>query len=103
MIRRPPRSTLFPYTTLFRSNLTTAGSLATSIGIGAGNTLEGLGAAYLVHRVANGRRALQHSGDIVKFALLAAVVHTTVAPTRGGPSLSLGGLPRPPDYGDPRL
>src|SRR2546428_9453503 len=23
MIRRPPRSTLFPYTTLFRSNLTT--------------------------------------------------------------------------------
>src|SRR3989442_11857654 len=24
MIRRPPRSTLFPYTTLFRSNATTA-------------------------------------------------------------------------------
>src|SRR3989442_1905690 len=24
MIRRPPRSTLFPYTTLFRSHLTTA-------------------------------------------------------------------------------
>src|SRR5260221_8562802 len=27
MIRRPPRSTLFPYTTLFRSRLFTAGSL----------------------------------------------------------------------------
>src|SRR3989449_5268647 len=27
MIRRPPRSTLFPYTTLFRSLLVTAGSL----------------------------------------------------------------------------
>src|SRR2546430_16294424 len=26
MIRRPPRSTLFPYTTLFRSRLTGAGS-----------------------------------------------------------------------------
>src|SRR5258708_38194193 len=26
MIRRPPRSTLFPYTTLFRSNLATASS-----------------------------------------------------------------------------
>src|SRR2546426_5062035 len=25
MIRRPPRSTLFPYTTLFRSNRTTSG------------------------------------------------------------------------------
>src|SRR5256885_12567890 len=27
MIRRPPRSTLFPYTTLFRSQLTNSGSL----------------------------------------------------------------------------
>src|SRR2546427_3384442 len=26
MIRRPPRSTLFPYTTLFRSNALTAGT-----------------------------------------------------------------------------
>src|SRR3712207_6971579 len=26
MIRRPPRSTLFPYTTLFRSNVAEAGS-----------------------------------------------------------------------------
>src|SRR2546429_3399456 len=28
MIRRPPRSTLFPYTTLFRSEIRTAGSSA---------------------------------------------------------------------------
>src|SRR2546430_7972024 len=28
MIRRPPRSTLFPYTTLFRSHLAIAGHLA---------------------------------------------------------------------------
>src|SRR3989454_9050034 len=27
MIRRPPRSTLFPYTTLFRSNVGTAGGV----------------------------------------------------------------------------
>src|SRR3712207_7321151 len=32
MIRRPPRSTLFPYTTLFRSHI---GQLATSAGQGA--------------------------------------------------------------------
>src|SRR5256885_17035414 len=32
MIRRPPRSTLFPYTTLFRSSLTTYGRLAEAIG-----------------------------------------------------------------------
>src|SRR5258707_10832796 len=29
MIRRPPRSTLFPYTTLFRSGRTLGGSLGT--------------------------------------------------------------------------
>src|SRR5256885_7522044 len=28
MIRRPPRSTLFPYTTLFRSRLATVGEMA---------------------------------------------------------------------------
>jgi len=84
----------------FFVNLTTAGSLATSIGIGAGNTLEGLVAAYLINRFANGRRALQHSGDIVKFALLAAVVSTTVAATCGVTSLSLGGFARWQDYGD---
>src|SRR5438132_5902757 len=33
MIRRPPRSTLFPYTTLFRSLLTLGGVSATSTGI----------------------------------------------------------------------
>src|SRR3989454_3777527 len=29
MIRRPPRSTLFPYTTLFRSTLDATGTIAT--------------------------------------------------------------------------
>src|SRR3712207_8099054 len=34
MIRRPPRSTLFPYTTLFRSNFrSTARRLATEAGV----------------------------------------------------------------------
>src|SRR5690606_41207814 len=32
MIRRPPRSTLFPYTTLFRSPPTSAGGTSTSRG-----------------------------------------------------------------------
>src|SRR2546430_6073772 len=35
MIRRPPRSTLFPYTTLFRSPVPTAGDLAGNFGAGA--------------------------------------------------------------------
>src|SRR5258705_9035279 len=32
MIRRPPRSTLFPYTTLFRSRLDAAGEVAAAHG-----------------------------------------------------------------------
>src|SRR2546426_9079541 len=34
MIRRPPRSTLFPYTTLFRSTCTTAGCELNTAGLG---------------------------------------------------------------------
>src|SRR3712207_8219412 len=33
MIRRPPRSTLFPYTTLFRSLLLAAGDLQEAVGV----------------------------------------------------------------------
>src|SRR5262245_60456562 len=40
----------------FFLNVTTAGSVATSLGIAIGNTLEGLFGAYLMHRYANGRR-----------------------------------------------
>src|SRR6266849_5275300 len=39
----------------FLANITTAGSAATSVGIAAGNTLEGLVGAYLVNRFAGGR------------------------------------------------
>src|SRR3712207_8336262 len=37
MIRRPPRSTLFPYTTLFRSNMTTTHI----VDVDAGDTIDG--------------------------------------------------------------
>src|SRR2546425_7013738 len=41
MIRRPPRSTLFPYTTLFRSlGVTVAASDATSVYANAGTSFE---------------------------------------------------------------
>src|SRR5437588_2298642 len=33
MIRRPPRSTLFPYTTLFRSQVSVAGSTSHLLGL----------------------------------------------------------------------
>src|SRR5260370_26513894 len=40
MIRRPPRSTLFPYTTLFRSG-ETGGRCSCSVGTGRGERCEG--------------------------------------------------------------
>src|SRR2546427_6522190 len=47
MIRRPPRSTLFPYTTLFRSNLTSDGYDFVSVGspypVCAGGTADNTG------------------------------------------------------------
>ena len=44
MIRRPPRSTLFPYTTLFRSSATNGGEIARFFGKAAGE--EVLALAY---------------------------------------------------------
>src|SRR2546430_8584685 len=43
MIRRPPRSTLFPYTTLFRSGFLKLDRLAPALGIPLGELREPLG------------------------------------------------------------
>src|SRR5438309_3555074 len=52
----------------FLVNLTTSGSIAASIGIAAGNTLEGVLGAWLVNRYANGRRALDRPQDVGRLA-----------------------------------
>ena len=83
----------------FLVNITTAGSAATSLGIAAGNTLEGLAGAYLVGRYANGRHAFDRAQDILKFAGLAGLLSTTISATFGVTSLSLGGFSRWADYG----
>jgi len=73
----------------FLVNYTTAGSLAGSLGIAAGNTLEGLAAAYLVTRFAHGREAFDRALDIFKFAALAAIASTTLSATIGVGVLAL--------------
>jgi signal transduction histidine kinase len=72
-------------------NISTAGSVATSIGIAAGNTLEGIMGAYLVNRFANGLQAFDRSTDVFKFAALAGLVSTMVSATIGVTSLAVGG------------
>ncbi|HEY0767501.1 MAG TPA: MASE1 domain-containing protein [Steroidobacteraceae bacterium] len=83
----------------FFANLTTQGSIATSLGIGVGNMLEGLLGAILVNRFAHGRTFFLRPWDIVKFAALAATLSTTVSATVGLTSLALGGFVRWEDYG----
>src|SRR5437870_12464935 len=83
----------------FLVNVTTAGSVATSIGIAIGNTLEGRLGAYLVNRLAHGRHAFDRATDIVKFAALAGLLSTMVSATCGVTSLALGGFADWANYG----
>ena len=83
----------------FLANLTTHGSLATSLCIGIGNTAEGLVGALLVTRLANGRYFFMRPRDIVKFALLAAILSTTISATIGLTSLALAGYAPWAEYG----
>jgi len=76
----------------FLVNLTTAGSVATSIGIAVGNTLEGVVGSYLVRRFAGGKHAFERARNIFKFAFLAGMVGTTVSATVGVTTLALAGV-----------
>src|SRR2546422_5852150 len=58
MIRRPPRSTLFPYTTLFRSSLMTA-LVDTYCGCSMAESAENLAAQYGISRRACDEYALR--------------------------------------------
>src|SRR6266481_4127456 len=75
----------------FAVNLTTAGSILSSLGIATGNTLEALVGAYLVMRFANGPRVFDRSEDIFKFLLFACVLATTISASVGTASVFLTG------------
>lgn len=83
----------------FLVNIVTEGSPATSLGIAAGNTLEGLMGAYLVNRFANGCHAFDRPTDVFKFAAMAGLSSTMVSATVGVASLSWGGYADWVNYG----
>src|SRR2546427_9136995 len=83
----------------FLANVATEGTVATSLGIAAGNTLEGVIGAYLVNRFAGGTHAFDRPQDVFRFAFLAATLSTMVSPTVGVTSLSLGGFANWADFG----
>jgi len=75
----------------FLVNVTTAGSVATSLGIALGNTLEAVVGCWLVDRLANGRGAFERPRGIFAFAA-AVVPGAALAATIGVTSLVLGGF-----------
>ena len=74
----------------FVVNVTTAGSVATSLGIALGNTLEAWLGAWLVERWAGGTRAFDRPRDVFAFAI-AALPAAAVAASIGVASLALAG------------
>jgi signal transduction histidine kinase/ActR/RegA family two-component response regulator len=87
------------FTGAFLVNWTTQGSLLTSLGVAAGNTLEGVLAAYLVSRFAGGTAAFARASDIFRFAGIGVVAGATVSATIGVSSLTLGGYAPAADFG----
>jgi PAS domain S-box-containing protein len=83
----------------FFVNITTNGNMATTLGIAAGNTLEALLGAYLIHRFAEGLKAFERSQNIFKFIGLAAMPSAAVSATVGVTSLALGHFAAWTDYG----
>src|SRR5437899_1154311 len=75
----------------FVANLTNAGSVATSIGIALGNTLEGVLGAYFMNRFTGGSRLLDRVPDVFRFAALVGCVATAVSATIGVTTLAIAG------------
>jgi diguanylate cyclase (GGDEF)-like protein/PAS domain S-box-containing protein len=72
-------------------SFTTTHSIAASLGVAAGNTIEAYLGAWLTRRWANGWRAFERSQDILRFAFFAAFLATIISATFGVASLWLVG------------
>jgi signal transduction histidine kinase/CheY-like chemotaxis protein len=81
-------------------NATTAGSIATSTAIAAGNTLEAVVGAYLVNRWCGGRDAFAAPTTVATFALVCLVAAAPVSATVGVGALCLAGYAAWPNFAD---
>jgi len=75
----------------FVANVTTAGSISTSLAIATGNTLESLVGAYLINQSSDDCSTFDTPGGVVKFALICVIPSTVISATLGVGSLSLAG------------
>jgi PAS domain S-box-containing protein len=81
----------------FLVNISTAGSIVSSLGIAAGNTAEALIGAFLVERFANGAAAFDRAQDIFKF-VVAVLLATMMDATLGVSTLAVTGHARWADF-----
>src|SRR6266480_7175159 len=73
------------------ANVTTAGSIGTSLAIATGNTFESLVGAYLINRWSDGRSTFDTPAGVARFAVICFVPSTMISATLGVGSLSLAG------------
>ena len=76
----------------FIANVLTGAPVPVAIGIGVGNTLEPLLAAYALRRIPGFDVSLERLSDVVGLIVLAAGLSTMVSATIGVTSLYLGGI-----------
>jgi signal transduction histidine kinase len=75
----------------FLVNLTTSGSLVSSLGIAAGNTLEATIGALLVARYAGGTHAFERPQGFLRFVAFGGLLGTAVSATIGATTLVTSG------------
>jgi diguanylate cyclase (GGDEF)-like protein/PAS domain S-box-containing protein len=75
----------------FLVNITTYGSLLSSVGIAAGNTLEGAVAAWMVNRWAGGPRVFEESDNVLRYVVFAGLLSPMLSATLGVASLMMFG------------
>jgi len=76
----------------FVANLLTGAPIPVALGIGVGNTLEAVLAAYALRRIPGFQLSLERLADVVGLIVLAAGLSTTVSATIGVTSLYVGGI-----------
>lgn len=82
------------------ANATTAGSVATSISIATGNSLEAVVGAYLVNRWSDGRNTFSTPHSVAKFSLICVVIATPISASIGLTSLAAVGYIEPTNFAD---
>lgn len=82
------------------ANATTAGSVATSMGIATGNSLEAVAGAYLINRWSGGCNTFSTPNSVAKFALICVVVATPISASIGLTSLATAGYIEPKNFAD---